>query len=315
MDIKQLRCFVTAVETGNFTRASEQLNIAQSALSRQITNLETALGMQLFERLGRGVALTPQGRHAYERARKLLTEFDLFRQDVPRTADDRIMGTLSLAAHGGVGPHFLPQVARLLWNAGERVKFQLSEALSEQIERKVCAGDCDVGIVIRRRGFQVERTDLETVKLVDDDMYGVHASGGDDPAGADWTMRDLLACPLVAAPGGSIERASLERAAKLHDVKTLHIIGEAALVSQRLELARRIGGTCLLPGLALSDLLTGDGWTAHRMEKDDYLNGIEWFAIYRRTEGDRLTRAAVEIMRREAAALLSRSLESLGYGL
>ena len=315
MDIKQLRCFVAAVETGNFTRASEQVHIAQSAFSRQIANLEAALGVALFERRGRGVELTPEGRDAYGRARKLLADFGAFQRDVSLQYSDKAARKISLAAHGGLGPLFLPQVARVICETGENVQFQLAESLSEHIERQVSSGECDIGIVIRRQGFDVERANLETIRLAEEDMFAVRASTDGGLIGEEWGAAEMLRHPLVLAPTGSIERASLERWAKLHGVDTLKIIGEAETIALRIAMVRQLGGVCILPGIALTDLLPTGNWQVHRIIKDSYFNGSEWFVIYRRTEGDRLIRTIVDIMRRAAADLSDRSMKALAYGL
>ncbi len=57
-----LRCFVAAAKTGNFTRAAAELNLTQSAVSRQIAKLEAALGVRLFTRAGPYLQLTARGR-------------------------------------------------------------------------------------------------------------------------------------------------------------------------------------------------------------------------------------------------------------
>src|SRR5579864_8824673 len=61
MEIHQLRYFCTVARTGSFTRAAEQLGIAQPSLSQQIRTLEKQIGNPLFERLGRSVRLTAYG--------------------------------------------------------------------------------------------------------------------------------------------------------------------------------------------------------------------------------------------------------------
>lgn len=314
MDIKQLRCFVAAVETGNFTRASEQVHIAQSAFSRQIANLEAALGVALFDRRGRGVELTPEGRDAYGRARKLLADFGAFQRDVSLHHSDKAARKISLAAHGGLGPLFLPQVARTLCEAGESIQFHLAEALSEHIERRVSSGECDIGIVIRRTGFDVERANLETIKLAEEDMFAVRASDEGGLIGEEWTAAELLRHPLILAPTGSLERTSHERWAKVHGVDSLKVIGEAETIALRIAMVRQLGGACILPGIALPDLLPPGNWRVHRLAKDSYFNGSEWFVIYRRTEGDRLIRQIVAVMRRAAADLSDRSMKALAYG-
>ena len=72
MELRQIRYFVAAAEALNFTRASERLNVAQPALSRQIKSLEDELGIQLLERDSRQVRLTYAGEIFLEDVREVL---------------------------------------------------------------------------------------------------------------------------------------------------------------------------------------------------------------------------------------------------
>lgn len=72
MDFRQLRYFLAVAGQGNFRRAAETINIAQSALSRHVADLEARLGVQLFERLPGGVRLTRAGRIFAEEAGRAL---------------------------------------------------------------------------------------------------------------------------------------------------------------------------------------------------------------------------------------------------
>ena len=62
MDLKHLRTFVTVAEARTESKASQLLHISQSALSRQVTNLEEEFGLKLFERIGRRLNLRPSAR-------------------------------------------------------------------------------------------------------------------------------------------------------------------------------------------------------------------------------------------------------------
>ena len=82
MDLKQLEYFVRIAETRSFSRASAQLNVAQSALSRQVKILEEELDVALMVRHGRGAELTPAGTRLLEQARELLRHADQVRNEV-----------------------------------------------------------------------------------------------------------------------------------------------------------------------------------------------------------------------------------------
>jgi DNA-binding transcriptional LysR family regulator len=72
VDLRKLRYFAVVAETGNLTRAAEQLHIAQPVLTRQIRALETELHATLFTRSARGTDLTAAGRQLLEDARPIL---------------------------------------------------------------------------------------------------------------------------------------------------------------------------------------------------------------------------------------------------
>ena len=71
---REIRQFVTVVESKSINSASQRLNVSQPSVSKTLQNLEHELGVQLFERSIRGVNLTPEGEILYEHALKLLEE-------------------------------------------------------------------------------------------------------------------------------------------------------------------------------------------------------------------------------------------------
>ncbi|MFC0406994.1 LysR family transcriptional regulator [Roseomonas elaeocarpi] len=76
MELRHLRYFRAVAEDGHMTRAAERLGIAQPALSQQIRNLEEELGVPLFDRVGRGLALNEAGRLFLEEVRDVLVRVD-----------------------------------------------------------------------------------------------------------------------------------------------------------------------------------------------------------------------------------------------
>ncbi len=74
MELRQMRYFTAVAEAMSFSRASERLNISQSALSRQIQLFEEELGVRLFDRLGRTIALTPAGQELVHHCQMILSD-------------------------------------------------------------------------------------------------------------------------------------------------------------------------------------------------------------------------------------------------
>jgi LysR family cyn operon transcriptional activator len=74
MELRHLRYFVSVAEAASVSRAALRVNICQPALSRQIRDLETELGIRLFDRIGRRIQLTAEGEDLVERCRALLAQ-------------------------------------------------------------------------------------------------------------------------------------------------------------------------------------------------------------------------------------------------
>jgi LysR family transcriptional regulator, nitrogen assimilation regulatory protein len=102
VELLDLHYFVSIAETGSFTKSALQNNIAQSALSRRVRDVETEMGVQLFYRNGRGVLLTEVGETFLARARGILADMESLRQEMARTAGV-LDGTVTLAVPPSVG--------------------------------------------------------------------------------------------------------------------------------------------------------------------------------------------------------------------
>src|SRR4029453_19421559 len=75
-DLRQMRYFVAVAEHGSFTRAAQELHVAQQAVSQQIRSLEATLGATLLRRSSRKVELTPEGSVFLVRAKRVLAASD-----------------------------------------------------------------------------------------------------------------------------------------------------------------------------------------------------------------------------------------------
>ena len=76
IDFELYRIFVAVAKEENITKASEQLNISQPAITKQIKNLENQLSIKLFERKSKGVALTQYGKDLYEKLRNPIEQLN-----------------------------------------------------------------------------------------------------------------------------------------------------------------------------------------------------------------------------------------------
>jgi LysR family nitrogen assimilation transcriptional regulator len=153
MEIRQLRFFLRAAELGSITRAAHELRIAQPALSRQIRQLEEALGIQLFIRDGRGVALTSAGSQFHDRVAKIIQ--DLENACVEARDQQKVpSGEIRL----GISPHFGGRFSADLVSQCEQlfpdIGLLLFEGFSDQIATWIQSKQIDLGFLFDLESYQ-----------------------------------------------------------------------------------------------------------------------------------------------------------------
>ena len=79
MDWDKLKVFYAVAEAGSFTRATINLNLSQSAISRQIQSLEEDLKVQLFERHARGLTLTENGEYVFKTVHEVIANLKILK--------------------------------------------------------------------------------------------------------------------------------------------------------------------------------------------------------------------------------------------
>lgn len=144
MELHQLRYFVAAAETGNFTQAAVRSHVSQPSLSQQIIKLEDELGQKLFNRLGRRVQLTPAGQTFFDRARRILVEVD----DAARAVrDESGSGNLRFGIIPSVAPYVLPTLIPMIRKRLPETHVEVVEDFGANLLKQVGAGDLDAVIV------------------------------------------------------------------------------------------------------------------------------------------------------------------------
>ncbi len=146
MQTEAIRAFVTVCDQGSFQAAANALHLSQPTISKRLASLETRLGHELFDRVGRGVALTEAGRAYLPHARELLAVV----QDGRRALDNlhvETTGPLRLALSHHVGLHRMPEVLRAYVARHPNVTPEIVFLDSEAACRSVVNGDCELAVI------------------------------------------------------------------------------------------------------------------------------------------------------------------------
>lgn len=150
MDFRQVRYFVAVAELESYSRASEHLRVAQSALSRHIMDLESRVGAPMFERLARGVRLTTVGKAFYKEA-KLALEHVERAFESSRKAVDGTIGRLAIGTNDiGSRNSDVARAIRAFRHAFPEVELDFVSMNSQDQVHALQEGRIDAAILIER---------------------------------------------------------------------------------------------------------------------------------------------------------------------
>jgi DNA-binding transcriptional LysR family regulator len=158
MELRQLRYFVAVAEERSFGHAARRLHMTQPPLSMQIKSLEEELGVELFERSTRRVAMTDAGSAFLERARGILSAVEEAKVEA-RSADLGLRGRLEVGFISSATLNLLPPAIRLFRERFGGVEIELKELTSGQQIDALYEGGIRIGLVrlpLRAPGLRFE---------------------------------------------------------------------------------------------------------------------------------------------------------------
>jgi DNA-binding transcriptional LysR family regulator len=179
VNLRHLASFVATAEHLHFTRAAEQLKIAQPALSQQIRKLEQDLGVELFIRGGRKVELSEFGNALLPRARQLINQAQLARKEI-REMSGLERGHLRVGASGTIAAFLLPELLAQFRERYPCIVLEIVQRRSEPVLGLVEAGELDVGLI----RLPVRPTTFKLTHIFTEPLYAAlppdHPRAGDD---------------------------------------------------------------------------------------------------------------------------------------
>ena len=147
IELRQLRYFLALADHLHFARAAESLHISQPSLSQQIRALEEELGVRLFERSKRHVALTTDGEALLPYAQKLAALAEDARQEFAERSGLR-RGRIRLGATPTLGGHLLPRVIGGFFQRYPGLELSITEDGSDRLARELDQGRLDLALLV-----------------------------------------------------------------------------------------------------------------------------------------------------------------------
>ena len=284
MELRHLRYFAAMVEAGSLMKASEQLHVAQPALSVHLSNLEVELGTTLVTRSNRGIELTEDGRLLYERALVILK----YHQDTINELKAR-KGTPKGLVSVGM-PSTLPgligdKLYAMLSEELPHVRLYIADASTAAIYEWLHEGKLDLAILFSLP----ENCGVDLIPLYVEE-FCLASKPAKKPVATEIEFEELLNLPLVMPCRSTVFRKILDDVAERRG-KTLHSVIETESLSALRSMA--LSGKCsaVLPRSAVIKEVGLGQLQARRIVNPD-MHGVMSIGSL---SGRQLGRAATEV--------------------
>ncbi|MCY0386647.1 LysR family transcriptional regulator [Robbsia sp. Bb-Pol-6] len=200
-----LTYFVEVARTGSLAAASETLHVAVSAISRQIAKLERSVGTPLFERLPRGMALTPSGELLAQHARRALLDGDTVLGEIA-SAQAIGAGMARIGCTEGFTRDFLPRVLATHHAHHPHTRFVLRAGTPQQVEQWVAHGEVDLGLSFSTTSSPLVAVEFSAAAPICALMRADHALAARQVV----TLDAVLAYPIAILERGSTVRELMD---------------------------------------------------------------------------------------------------------
>lgn len=252
LGLRQLRYFVAVAEAGVLSHAAQNLNVAQSALSHHISQLEDSLGVALLERRARGVSLTAPGQRLYEHAQAILASVKATEEDV-RGFSELATGTIAVGLSHTVVDHVALSVMRQARERCPGVSLSIAEGLSATLVGRVLSGDLDLALAYN----PPDDGRLEVEPLIEEEMFLIGSPDLVGDSADPIRFADIPKQPILAPhPSGSL-RAIIDSYVLRSQIEPSGLLQIDSLTAMRTALENGLGFTILARASVMDGLRSG----------------------------------------------------------
>lgn len=261
MNLKQLQSFVHVAEQGSLARAGAATDLAESLISRHVAALEAEWGDRLFERTGRGMALSEFGRRMLPEVRAALEQVGRL-ETVARDSAGVPTGTVHVGVLPSLAPQLLPLLFADLRAGAPGVTLHAAEGFSGNLDEQLASGRLDIA-VINRYGPASARNE-EVLGTADTWLIGKAGSPLLEEDSV--PFKALAGVPLVLPSTPNGLRVTLDQLSRRHGIQ-LDIVMEVDSSGSMKDVALSGHAYTLLPLMAVKDELARGTLGAARVVK------------------------------------------------
>ncbi len=216
VSLRQLRVFEAVARRLSYTRAAEELHLSQPAVSMQVRQLEDSVGLPLFERVGKGIALTEAGREIYHYSRSVNRALQEM-EEVVESLKGVSRGRLSVAVASTVN-YFAPKLLAEFHRRYPGINLHLDVTNREQLVRLLESNAVDIVLM----GLPPEDVDVVSEAFMDNPLVVIAPPGHPLAGERDIPLARLASDVFVIREPGSGTRQSMERFLAEHGAVIRH---------------------------------------------------------------------------------------------
>lgn len=263
MDLHQLYVFTKVVEHKSFSKAAEAIFLSQSTVSSHIQSLEKGLNVQLFDRVGRDIILTPYGERLYYWAMQLLHLKDEALLDIKRSVSD-LHGMIHMAVSSVPGQFLVPKFIHQFRKEFHQVHFTIYEHPSKVVAEKVMSGTVDLGFLgekyVNERLHYIPLTKEKLVVIAPKKLNLEHTI----------SLFHLKEYPIVMRKNDSGTKSILDKFFKKQSIKEeqLNIVAYTESNQTLIELVKEGVGIAIISEIAAQNLKNNE-ITIHDLNEFD----------------------------------------------
>jgi LysR family nitrogen assimilation transcriptional regulator len=290
MNLNQLEYFVHTAEMGSLSKAAIVLNIAQSALSRQIRLLEADLHVTLLLRNGRGVVLTEAGKRLFDHSIAILQLVSRVREDIDATRDEPV-GRVVVGLPPTMGRMLTLPLVEGFKRVLPKARLAIVEGLSTHLAEWVSTGRVDIGLLHNPES----QASLEIIPVLQEPLVLVSPAGSKVGKDATINFEDLVNYPLIMPERAHAIRKLIETQAALTGLK-LQVAWEISSVRSILDLVRAGHGHAVLSRNAIKNEHQPEFFIVRRLAQPQLMSTL-CLAISAHKPVTPLTRHVMNLMR------------------